>query len=151
MSKLVKNNAGGSFFIASAGNIFKLFSLWFPVVAQMGLIFFFSAQPGDSIIVRQFPLPAGIGHFIGYALLGFLLFRAFSQGSMRWQAGTAGKSLLVSLLYAISDELHQLFVPGRQASLGDIFIDMAGVITALAFIRYWPLLRDCILAAGRLK
>jgi VanZ family protein len=43
------------------------------------------------------------------------------------------------LVYAISDELHQLFVPGRQCSFVDFVIDAAALIFALVVIRMWSL------------
>ena len=108
---------------------------WGPVLAQMGLIFYFSAQPKGSPVLEDFPLPGGVGHFIGYGLLGFLLYRAFNRGLAGWSGKAAGKSLLVAFLYALSDELHQLFVPGRQAALTDVVIDTAGILLALLLVR----------------
>lgn len=131
--------------------LLRILYLWLPVILQMGLIFFFSAQPSGSSVLERFPLPGGIGHFIGYALLGLLLYRAFGRGSMKWHLGVAWKSVLVALAYAISDEFHQVFVPGRQASLYDICTDMAGVLAALVFIRFWVPVRDCIFSRVGLK
>jgi VanZ family protein len=108
---------------------------WGPVLAQMGLIFYFSAQPKGSPVLEDFPLPGGVGHFIGYGLLGFLLYRAFNRGLTGWSGKAAGKSLLVAFLYALSDELHQLFVPGRQTALTDVAIDTAGILLALLLVR----------------
>ena len=42
-----------------------------------------------------------------------------------------GLSLLVCVLYAISDEVHQLFVPGRGAQVKDVLIDSAGAIVGV--------------------
>ena len=42
-----------------------------------------------------------------------------------------GLSFLVCVLYAISDEVHQLFVPGRGAQVKDVFIDSAGAIVGV--------------------
>jgi len=42
------------------------------------------------------------------------------------------KSLLLSYIYAISDEFHQSFIPGRSGLLRDTFIDLGGI--ALAYI-----------------
>ncbi|MBS3088382.1 VanZ family protein [Candidatus Pacearchaeota archaeon] len=43
-------------------------------------------------------------------------------------------ALVILILYAISDELHQVFVPGRACALEDIFTDTAGII--FAFLIY---------------
>ncbi|NLM23759.1 MAG: VanZ family protein [Firmicutes bacterium] len=117
----------------------RRFLLWSPVVIQMALIFYFSHQPSRSPVLDWFPLPFSLGHFLGYALLGALLYRAFAGGlSFSWNAAAAGRSLLISLLYAFSDEFHQLFVPGRDASFLDILLDGAGAAAFLLF--YWLVL-----------
>ncbi len=118
-----------------AGKASYIFSLWAPVLAQMALIFYFSAQPGGSAVLESFPLPAGLGHLGGYGLLGLFLYRAFNRGLWGWSFQAAKSSMLVAVFYAISDELHQLFVPGRHAALTDVFIDAAGALLALAAIR----------------
>lgn len=66
-------------------------------------------------------------HFYAYLILGFLI-----MGAVR-RSGTYGFraiiiTLLICSLYAVSDEFHQLFVPGRGAQIRDVFIDIAGAI-----------------------
>jgi VanZ family protein len=39
--------------------------------------------------------------------------------------------ILICVLYAISDEIHQSFVPGRGPSIIDVFIDSTGAITGI--------------------
>ena len=43
-------------------------------------------------------------------------------------------------LYAISDEVHQLFVPGRGAQVKDVFIDIAGAAVGI-FLSLWRFIR----------
>ena len=109
-------------------------SLWLPVLIQMSLIFYFSAQPKGSPVLESFPAPPGLGHLVGYAILGILLYRAFNGGIRGWSLAAGWKSFLVGLLYAVSDEIHQLYVPGREASLHDVGIDAAGVLLALLLV-----------------
>lgn len=74
-------------------------------------------------------------HFIAYLILGFLVSHA-----MKNEAATAtawkrrGGSLLFCVVYAISDEFHQIFVPGRGPLVKDVFIDGSGA--ALGIILY---------------
>jgi VanZ family protein len=49
--------------------------------------------------------------------------------------------LLISLVYALSDEFHQLFVPGRFASIADALIDLGGSICSIILIRLVERLR----------
>ena len=59
-----------------------------------------------------------IAHAAEYAVLGFLLLRAVGSQALAAAAAVA---------YAVSDEIHQHFVPGRQAALRDVLVDTAGV------------------------
>lgn len=62
-------------------------------------------------------------HLTEYALLGFFTARAFAQFDK-----SPFLSLPTSIAYAITDEFHQAFVPGRAARFTDILIDSIGVI-----------------------
>jgi VanZ family protein len=93
--------------------------LWFPVVAWAGLIFALSSVPdlgtglgGWDLALRK------IAHAAEYAVLGALLVRA---------TGKAGLAFALATIYAVSDEVHQAFVPGRMGSVLDIAIDAVGV------------------------
>ena len=69
-------------------------------------------------------------HFLIYFVLGMLVVRAFRVSEIRNK-----KSILLALgiciLYAISDELHQLFVPGRGAQVKDVLIDSTGAFVGI--------------------
>lgn len=112
----------------------KILSLWGPVIAQMGLIFYFSSRPAGSIILEEFPVSAPLGHLAGYFLLSLFLYRAFNLGSFDWNGKAAGSTLLVGFLYACSDEIHQIFVPGRQAAIIDVAFDTLGLLTFLILV-----------------
>jgi len=66
-------------------------------------------------------------HAGAYALLGALFFRAFSTTPARNNlAGIVLLSILSAGLYGISDELHQSFVPYRNADVLDALADITG-------------------------
>ena len=44
------------------------------------------------------------------------------------------QSLIFCILYAVTDEFHQLFVPGRAGMIRDVFIDSSGAIIGLLFV-----------------
>jgi len=71
-------------------------------------------------------------HFIEYMILGILLFNAVKT------LGNRSKYLVVSTLagalYAVTDEIHQYFVPGRAMRYCDVFIDTAGVLTGVLLV-----------------
>lgn len=72
-----------------------------------------------------------LGHFTEYAVLGIfltLLFRPWDKKRQPRPVLRYGLPLLVALLYAASDELHQRFVPGRSCELRDVLIDLSGAL-----------------------
>ena len=71
-------------------------------------------------------------HMSEYAILFLLSYLAMVKISMS-QSRFYNRSIavLISLLYACSDEMHQLLVPGRSGRMIDVGIDMAGVLIVL--------------------
>ena len=69
-----------------------------------------------------------LAHATEFAILAALLVRAFGDP---WRAA------LVAVLYAISDELHQSFVAGRQGAVLDVVIDSAGVVAGVLLAARW--------------
>jgi VanZ family protein len=101
---------------------------WLPVVVWMGLIFYLSAQPD---LPR---LEAGwVGELIGVGAHAFV----FGVLGVLWARvlGTRPHALplafLLTMLYALTDEFHQSFVPGRHADPLDLLYDAVGAALAL--------------------
>ena len=81
------------------------------------------AMPGVSTAILTF-LVRKSAHIIAYFVLGVLMYRALRVSIHRWPARTvASLALLSCSLYAVTDEIHQLFVPGRSGELRDVMID----------------------------
>jgi len=103
---------------------------WVPVLFYMGIIFYFSSRTGDQV---SLPTPDYIAHGVEYAGLGFLLFRAW-RGS--WPAVpvriAALGAVIIAVLYGLTDEWHQSFVPGRTATAEDLLADAAGAVLGQA-------------------
>ncbi len=79
-----------------------------------------------------------VAHIILYTPLGFLLRRALSLHKNMTASQTALFTLIIGVLYGISDELHQAFVPGRYADAADVLADAVGILfgsTAFYFLR----------------
>lgn len=138
-----------------------MLSRWLPVLAWMGVIFFFSAQPSlpslpdslsDIILKKGF-------HAGEYAVLALLVARALRRDPARQnQEGVAGqqatvgtatqdknyrpeqgelwRAFLISVFYAFTDEVHQGLVPGRTPRIGDWVIDSSGAAIALLALAY---------------
>ena len=126
---------------------------WVPVFLWAAVIFVFSTDIFSSantagalepILQQLFPqLPVDyierlhsvfrkLGHFTEYFVLGGLLWRA-----LRYHDAAASRSrrlalsIAITLLYAISDEWHQSFIPSRTASVVDVLIDTLGGICGI--------------------
>jgi len=118
------------------GNHFNTFaSHWLPVVIYCGLIFIQSSYSSYDGL-PQFNGADKLWHFCAYAVLGALFHRAFSNSPINLKAR---QIVLVSIVYAsvygLSDEIHQYFVPSRQASLADWGADIFGSIGGVCFYR----------------
>lgn len=101
---------------------------WLPAIAWMGLIFFLSSR-GDLPRAKEAWLELlwkKGAHLIAYAILVLLYERALALPRRgKWLA------LGLAVLYAISDEYHQSFTPGRTPSVRDVLIDTAGGLFGL--------------------
>ncbi|MGN0666425.1 MAG: VanZ family protein [Huintestinicola sp.] len=130
----------------------KKFLFFIPAILVMTAIFYFSSQSGpestklsDSVIsafTEKKDAPSmdmwqtlnviirKSAHFIEYMALGAALAFGF-----RFSYAGASKikyimlSTLVSAVYAVSDEIHQYFVPGRACMLTDVGIDTIGSLS----------------------
>ncbi len=101
------------------------FRVWAPVFLYALLIFLFSAIPG-AYVLSFFPKSDKLLHFLEYLPFGFLILRAFTKTlPLRWLP-TLLLALFMVSLYALSDEIHQLFVRGRQFDLFDALFDVIG-------------------------
>ena len=74
-----------------------------------------------------------LAHFSIYTVIGFLLMSLMSTYKIK-QKNRIIISAIIGLLYAISDEIHQAFVPGRGPLVSDVFIDFSGVVVGMFFV-----------------
>lgn len=99
---------------------------WLPVLLVMVFIFYTSSIPGKNIpLVFSFQEIAF--HFSVYLLLAWYFSRALKN---TYSDITVFKvvffTLVFGVIYAISDEWHQSFVPYRDVSSSDVFVDSIG-------------------------
>lgn len=144
---------------------------WLPAAVWMLAIFFLSAQPAfasnslsrgvTKIIVetigKVIPLDIEMStlndivsqlnhfvrkfaHFSAYAVLGVLVSYALAKNKIQGKRAFA-LSLAICIIYAVSDELHQLFVPGRGCQLKDVIIDTSGALSGTTIYKAVNILR----------
>lgn len=104
----------------------KFVKYWLAVLLWMGVIFYFSSLRGKDI-PALFPLQDVLFHVIAYAALAYLFIRALKN---TYPGLTPAKliffAVIFGIIYGLGDEFHQSFVPGRDASAFDVFIDTLG-------------------------
>lgn len=87
-------------------------------------------QPGHPIYESIRFLVRKAAHMGEYAILAMLWFLFFKHAHSRRPLCYA---MLIVIGYAVSDEFHQLFVPGRSGQLSDVGVDMFGGVIGLTF------------------
>jgi VanZ family protein len=109
----------------------------------MALIFVLSS-------LEDAPVPDGMsdhfGHSVGYLMLSVAMFWGFAGASwagVTWRS--AALAVACSVLYGLSDEFHQTFVPGRTAAWDDVVADFYGALFGAALVgilyiinKLWP-------------
>jgi len=118
----------------------NLFWYWLPVCAHAGLIYYLSSRSAFPVEVPPWAFWADkVVHMGLFGLLALLLIRAWhlSRGRALGFQALLAVALLVSL-YGVSDEVHQMFVPGRSPSVHDWLADTVGA--ALVCAGYWGLI-----------
>ncbi len=121
---------------------------WFFLILWLIIIFLFSNQShsGDTthdIIKNLLPFIANdtilnqinfiirkLAHITEYCILTLLLISLLQEYTLKEKTRMI-LSLLICCLYAMTDEYHQSFIPGRSAALKDVFIDTTGGVIAL--------------------
>ena len=74
-----------------------------------------------------------LAHLAEYGIFSLLLYRSLSTPGGGERQG-ASWSVLAAAAYSLTDEFHQLFVPGRHASIADCAIDSTGAAVALLLV-----------------
>ena len=117
----------------SAGRVTRL---WLPVVVWAAIIFVLSATPNLRVaptadldfVVRK------AGHMFVFGVLAVLMWRALESSAVRrammW-------SLMLTVVYAATDEFHQSFTVGRHPSPVDVGVDSVGALLCLLALMQW--------------
>jgi len=112
---------------------------WVPVFIYCFLIYIQSSYPSPETI-PDLPYLDKLLHFAAYAILGVLFFRAFRKQRFKDNIRLAMiLSMLLSTLYGLSDELHQSYVPYRNADLMDALADMLGSVGGVYFFNHFQI------------
>ena len=112
---------------------------WLITAAIAICIFYISSQPADGIPLppsTSLPIPT-IYHIAIFFLLTFFLAIALIRGNNIYLLAPV---IIIAVLYGVSDEFHQAFIPGRVSSLSDINLNTFGILLSsliyLLFIEF---------------
>ncbi len=110
------------------------FFYWLPVLVYAGAIFYMSHQSDPETVIKVEGADKVL-HALEFMLLCLLLIRA---NFFSYRTITKTRSLFIaaflSTFYAVSDEVHQMFIPMRDASILDFYADISGIILAVLLI-----------------
>jgi len=119
---------------------------WIPLITWLLFIFLISSIHGSKFRLLPFntimevniegllSYRQAIFHIGEYGLLAILMYRVLKLQLNHFNGFIYLLSFVITILYAISDEAHQYFVPGRFATLIDIIFDTIGIILGLCYI-----------------
>lgn len=96
---------------------------WIPAAVWAGVIFYLSSRP--RLPGPELPGIDKAAHFAAYALLAWLLIFATERSRL-----PLAVAVVLALVYGVTDEIHQMYVPGRSPDVLDWFADAAGVAAA---------------------
>jgi VanZ family protein len=119
---------------ASKKTIF--FSYFIPILAWMGVVYYFSSVPDlryTQEVKPEIILRKG-AHLLEYIFLVFLLWRMFLRIFYPNLKKAYYLSFLAASLYAVTDEFHQTFVPGRSGRVEDVVYDIVSIFIGLQFL-----------------
>ncbi|MCH8170535.1 MAG: VanZ family protein [Bacteroidetes bacterium] len=106
----------------------KKIAVYFPLISYWLILIIATSLPSKDI--PSIKLNDKIEHLLAYFILGFLFnIAVLVQNKFTFLKEKAFFSTIIFLgIYAIIDELHQLFIPGRDCSFLDWSADLLGVV-----------------------
>jgi VanZ family protein len=114
----------------------KFIKYWLPLCVYMSAVFVVSSMPTLPTPDPKLLKPDKLWHFLEYAILGFLAFRAFQNASGEWvNRHPYLLAILFVAVFGATDEIHQSFVSGRDANPLDWMADATGGALAMGVIR----------------
>ena len=87
----------------------------------------------EKVISKLYYPIRKLAHYSIYLLLGIFIYNIFLLTGVKHKVLL---SVLVCMIYAITDETHQLFVSGRTGQVLDVFIDTIGSLTSILLIKF---------------
>ena len=115
---------------------------WLPLIAYCLLIYIQSDHPSPESL-PSFEYSDKLLHFAAYAVMGVLFYRAYQTLPLKNNIRLLMLlSIISAALYGLSDEVHQSFVPARDAQLSDVMADVLGAVCGVYLYNWWIMARE---------
>lgn len=117
----------------------RFITYWVPVILYAGLIVFLSSlsSPGVDFITIVPGFDDKIIHAVEYAVLAILCYRALRHTTTtQWNYYSPLLSVIAAIVFGITDEIHQAFVPLRQPDVWDVLADGIGATVGVGFWKW---------------
>ena len=101
---------------------------WIVTIVGAILIFYISSLTSPAKGIPTTNLIPILYHILAFFSFTFFLLISSLKGRIKPKFLTI--AILIAITYAILDELHQFFVPGRSCALQDVFLDSVGIVFA---------------------
>ena len=125
------------------------FVIHFPWIAWMAAITIQSSFPGIPIPKLGLTFQDKILHFLVFGFLGLLITRGMQHIKYRLiQERPVLTAVMLGCFFALTDEIHQAFVPARSAEVLDWVADFAGIVVFSYLYSLWYNRRQKKLAAS---
>ena len=100
------------------------------VVELIPRIKYMPEQEKENIVNRIEKIIRKLAHFSIYTIVGILLMSLMSTYNFK-ELDKIAISLIIGIIYASTDEIHQAFIPGRGPLITDVILDSIGVLTGI--------------------
>ena len=130
----------------------KLFSILLVILLSIEIFHFSSLSGVEGIPTKGGNLIPIAYHFIVFFLFSFFVLSAI-KGNKKMKSSYILTTWIISIIQAILDEIHQIFVPFRGAGLEDVLINSIGIFSAtILFLiskNYYKLLKISPILRGK--
>ncbi len=120
--------------------IISFLRYYLPAIVWAAFIFLFSSLPdlkiGAASVSAEVVLRK-LAHLAEYGVFSWLMFRIFYQERYFDFKSAAVLSLSSTILFAISDEMHQLYVTDRAGRIIDVIVDVLGGLLTIEVISFF--------------
>lgn len=116
---------------ATSGNVTE------KIVNIISKVFNITQEQKEKLVQKLNPYIRKIAHYLLYTLGGFFIIINMNQYNTLSESKKIIISLIIGIVYSISDEIHQHFIPGRACQITDVYLDSLGIATGVVLVLFF--------------